>query len=311
MSKSNCVVCNQEFIKNKYSPKQIYCSKVCQKSGTKLNSVRTIFGNCKFCGNDIFRKGGKYCSMNCKARFQSSNLNPARKRKLLKCKMCDTEFEVMNYMKDITLFCSISCSKKFNNINSTPRSSKILKVCEVCETEFLSWPYRINNIFCSQKCHYSVNNIEKICKGCDSKFTTSTYKNKLFCSKKCSVKYYGPSSIENFIYDYIKTQFNLISITRQKIIKTKNNSYVVDFLLSNNIILEVFGDYWHCNPNLYQSDYYHKQIKKYAFEIWKQDNIKIQNLRDEGFKVFVLWENSNNKDDLIVELVNILKNINI
>lgn len=66
--------------------------------------------------------------------------------------------------------------------------------------------------------------------------------------------------------------------------------YNVDIKYGNNII-EYFGDYWHCNPNKYKSDYYHKLIKMTAQEIWDKDNKKIKWLEDKGFNVKIVWEN--------------------
>lgn len=57
-----------------------------------------------------------------------------------------------------------------------------------------------------------------------------------------------------------------------------------------NEIIECFGDYWHCNPNLYKKDFYHKRVHKTAKEIWEQDKIRIENLEKLDYSVKIIWE---------------------
>lgn len=72
-------------------------------------------------------------------------------------------------------------------------------------------------------------------------------------------------------------------------ISFKNNEllydkFFVDFLLDNNFIIEVFGDYWHANPKIYNqlNEHQSKQIKK--------DRARLSYLNKCGRKVLVLWE---------------------
>ena len=37
------------------------------------------------------------------------------------------------------------------------------------------------------------------------------------------------------------------------------------------VIVEYFGDYWHCNPAVYKKDFYNRSIKKTAAEKWSAD----------------------------------------
>lgn len=62
------------------------------------------------------------------------------------------------------------------------------------------------------------------------------------------------------------------------------------FIPSENRIVEYYGDYWHCNPKKYKKDYYHTQIHKTASEIWEFDNNRIQQLKDAGYMVDIIWE---------------------
>lgn len=40
------------------------------------------------------------------------------------------------------------------------------------------------------------------------------------------------------------------------------------------VVIEYFGDYWHCNPAIYGKDFYNKSIKKTAAEKWEADKIR-------------------------------------
>jgi hypothetical protein len=55
--------------------------------------------------------------------------------------------------------------------------------------------------------------------------------------------------------------------------------YFFDFLIKGSKkIIEFNGDFWHCNPNLYESNYHHLVKKKFASEIWEEDQLKINTL---------------------------------
>jgi very-short-patch-repair endonuclease len=69
----------------------------------------------------------------------------------------------------------------------------------------------------------------------------------------------------------------------------KVNRYTVDFL-RNDTIVEVYGDYWHCNPLLYPADYYNKSIEMLAAEKWQCDNKRTNELISLGYNVIIIWE---------------------
>lgn len=72
--------------------------------------------------------------------------------------------------------------------------------------------------------------------------------------------------------------------------------YVVDFVNnSKKIIIEVNGDYWHCNPDKYKADYYHQGKRLTAQQIWDYDLNRQIYLEELGYKVFIIWENKINQ----------------
>lgn len=69
--------------------------------------------------------------------------------------------------------------------------------------------------------------------------------------------------------------------------------YVVDEVnYDKKIIIEVYGDYWHCNPLFYQSGdiVSFPGRKSTAQEIWDRDMERERILSKFGYKVIVVWE---------------------
>jgi hypothetical protein len=67
--------------------------------------------------------------------------------------------------------------------------------------------------------------------------------------------------------------------------------YIPDIVIENKkIIIECFGDYWHCNPNWYSPSFFHEVIKKTAKEIQEKDAKKLEYYKTKGFDVLVIWE---------------------
>ena len=73
-------------------------------------------------------------------------------------------------------------------------------------------------------------------------------------------------------------------------------SYQVDtkicdiFIPKFNLIIEYFGDYWHCNPEKYSPDYFNKKKSLTAKEIWDYDKMKLELIKSYGYNLEVIWE---------------------
>lgn len=75
--------------------------------------------------------------------------------------------------------------------------------------------------------------------------------------------------------------------------------YIPDIVLEDvKLIIECFGDYWHCNPIKYKPEFFHEVIKKTAKEIQEKDNRKLEYYKSKGFDILIIWEYdwNNNKD---------------
>jgi len=54
--------------------------------------------------------------------------------------------------------------------------------------------------------------------------------------------------------------------------------------------IEFNGDYWHCNPRMYNSNYRHPHVGMNAKEIWDRDERKLRTLKEQGYNIKVVWE---------------------
>ena len=91
---------------------------------------------------------------------------------------------------------------------------------------------------------------------------------------------------------------------RKSTIKINGKWFYPDIRIDKNIIIEFYGDYWHANPKIFKSnDVIHHNLK--AKKIWNNDKERIKILKENGFKVSIVWQNKyqNNKEKIINDLI--------
>lgn len=158
------------------------------------------------------------------------------------------------------------------------------------------------NWFLERGCHYSAVTMTMQDKfGVDNLFYSDEWQIKN--SRELS---FGISKIEQEVTDYIVefleenyskeskysmyygAEVNQASIQDLK----RRRTYRVDFLNEKlKIIIDFNGNYWHCNPEMFDSDYYHQHKKMLAKDIWEQDKIRVESLeRITGFRHLTIWE---------------------
>ncbi len=99
------------------------------------------------------------------------------------------------------------------------------------------------------------------------------------------------SSLETRIFNILNTWKSI-----RKDFDFKSHFYIgrrnYDFLINNNVVLEVQGDYWYCNPKKYKSDDIFEFTNGIfiASDVWKKDEEKQSLALDQGYKVVYIWE---------------------
>lgn len=114
---------------------------------------------------------------------------------------------------------------------------------------------------------------------------------------------YFQSKLQNNIYQDLLKYINKNDIyTEYYIFDNKlNKGFSFDIKYKNKII-EVQGDFWHCNPKFFEENFYNKAIKLTAKEIWERDNIKNNVATSNGFEVYYIWEDDyNNHPELEIQ----------
>jgi len=104
----------------------------------------------------------------------------------------------------------------------------------------------------------------------------------------------GRSPSSKFANSIIKELCEYLKIEipqKEKWIKNKETqkAYSYDFTYNKKII-EFNGDYWHCNPKLYEADYFNKNKSLTATEIWEYDKEKVKTAEMYGYQVLIVWE---------------------
>ena len=93
-------------------------------------------------------------------------------------------------------------------------------------------------------------------------------------------------------------------------LRDKNNYYFYDFVdTKRKKVIEFNGDDFHANPKTYSENCIPlKFINKQAIDIWKSDEIKINRIIQEGYKVLIIWESDykSNKNKVINDCIEFL-----
>lgn len=174
------------------------------------------------------------------------------------------------------------------------------------------------NWFLERGCHYSAVTMTMQDKfGVDNLFYS--YEWQLDNSKKLSV---GISKVEVEFIIYVNeligelypnfskySEYNGCEINREGINDYEGKKlYIPDFINRKlKLFIEFNGDYWHCNPDIFDDNYYNSHKKMTAKEIWKKDlyrNKRIEKLT--GCRGLIVWENDWNRKK--EEIKNVIKN---
>lgn len=177
-----------------------------------------------------------------------------------------------------------TCIKKYGKINALSRGT----VCYYKRDKTVKERYNVDNIF-QNKAIIKKSLITKI-----KKYGTAgrlSGFNKVSKIQKKIEKILKELNIEFKLEKAIFSKFNK---HLQKIY-----SPVVDILLTNkNIVIEIYGDYWHGNPKIYRKEDLIRKFEGYTKveDIWKFDDIRKKQIESFNYEVIILWEYDINND---------------
>ena len=141
---------------------------------------------------------------------------------------------------------------------------------------------------------YGTNNLERYIDRFGKEEGTKRFTERLksWANKMKDLSAHGCSQKElDFIQTIIST-FNLEQKDCQYRGQYSSLRYVgnlPDFIYKNSKVIEFYGDYWHCNPKLYDNEFVNKagySVKSRA----QKDAIRNKTLTDNGYEVLVIWE---------------------
>ena len=120
------------------------------------------------------------------------------------------------------------------------------------------------------------------------------------------------SKINKEIFDILKKN-NVVFEIEFKIKNPKALYYSYDILLENKKIIEIYGDYWHGNPRIYNSEdiILKGSSKEYLVkEKWEKDRIKNNFAKKRKYQILIIWEYDlkNNRQKTIRKILNYAKN---
>lgn len=236
------------------------------------------------------------------------------------CAWCQTVFERRANEKPaefkLRATCCHDCARKTASANRKGKRwteemktrNLVLRSCEVCEKQFYAKPCEIKKgaaRCCSVRCANAIRPkkppvelVTFVCEVCGQSFMRPRKASEMFrsrgrsygryCSRKCMnpemtvrAKTKHPTSIESAVYDALNT----LRIAHEP--QTKIGFNVVDtYVPSLRLVIEVQGDYWHCNPVKYPAGPINEiQRKRIA-----SDKGLATYLRNHGYDLVVVWE---------------------
>lgn len=236
---------------------------------------------CENCGMIVYKTKTEYnkykhhyCSNKCQKEKQSKAIYEDRK-----CEYCGKSFHIRK--KHNKRFCCVECQNKWQTTNignKNPKYNRIKYCCDHCGKEIYlieANMKRYKSHFCSSECRkkwYSkvwsqtpewkdVSRKRAVKQKIDMP-TTLTKPHKMICSllKKMNIDYVIEYPVEYYSIDiYIKKY---------------------------NLMIEIMGDFWHCNPTVYDKPQHDVQFQRIPKDYCKHNYV----LDNYSIEILYLWE---------------------
>lgn len=281
--------------------KKSYCSKECSNKAKYTG----YYIKCDNCGKEFYRRkyhidrqdklnGNHFCSVECEFEYKHKEAIEIRV-----CEICGKEFECKKTSKQ--RFCSIECQGKWQSTQIgklNPRYKHLENSC----------------LWCGNKYMVKRNRVEKGITNFCSVLCRQEYYRHILCKEQKYIDIHRKCALDNLerqIYSKINSEPQRIldSLLDENNIEYyreyRTRYYSIDnYLPDYNLMIEVMGDFWHCNPCIYRKAKYEMQIKGTKRDKEKHDYI----LKEYGIEILYLWENDLKRNpkrclDLIMEYI--------
>ena len=306
--RKNCIICNKEF---DLSLGQYFRIKCCsEKCGRKLNQnnkkikrqKNSITIECDYCGRELSLSKRKlklsekhFCNKTCQNKY-SKDIH----REVRHCEICGESFVTLK--SKVQKYCSVPCSKIAYSQNYSGENhwayNRIITNCNWCDKEITinqSDNKRSENHFCDKECYKQW--FAKICS------QTDEFRNR---SRENTLKMLSNGTINT---TNTSIQIKINDILNNLNIKYENEKiygyYSIDNYLNDyNLLIEVQGDYFHCNPQLFNEIIYEMQLGRVYNDRTKNKFLKNQ----YKVNILYLWEKDINErlevcEKLILEYI--------
>lgn len=286
MKTKNCILCNQEFSANVNNQK--LCSDNC----------RTEFGRLK--------EKNRYAK------------NFASSRKEAVCITCEKKFEYhFRLDRGDRKFCSRSCASKHylkqGNFESwrtrtNEKCGKYLSCINPGCKILVYVPPRLAKLdkgkLCSFECEKSY--FSQLFKGDKNPFYGKklSYESKVKQKETLQSHYPGVTNAFSLakkrtktkpqiaLFEYLSKKYLSHNFELEKRLNEGSKEFYGDIVsFTYKIVIEFNGDYWHCNPLKYDSNFFHHVKKMRACDIWHQDAKRLETISSFGYRILVIWEN--------------------
>ncbi len=281
-----CIICNQEFVANANNQK--LCSVKCRSEFSHLKE---------------------------KKRYSESF---ASSRKEAVCVTCENKFEYhFRKDRDERKFCGKSCASKYHVHHGTFESwrtrtnekrGKHTKCINPGCDNLVYVPPRLikanKGKLCSFDCEKSY--FSQLFKGDKNPFYGKKLSYESKVKQKETLQSHYPDITNAFslakkrtktkpqikIFEHLSKKFPSFNFELEKRLNEGAKEFYGDMVsFTHKIVIEFNGDYWHCNPLKYDSNFFHHIKKMTAYDIWCQDAKRLETISSFGYTILVIWEN--------------------
>ena len=254
----SCLICDRNFETMKCLSSHVIAHKITSR---KYKELFKLLGSCEVCGKEINAENKSKRCNSCRDRTGSNN-------------PFFNKHHTDKTKKDLSIKCSIGSKEKWKDENY--RSRVVKEMHKPRGDEFKIGQSKRTSKWWKEHPEGKESRSISMKKSWDEGLITKN----------------GYSSNTSNLEKKFLKGLKLINSSFEKgTIKINKKWYFPDVIDDQRkLIIEYFGDFYHCNPTIYQEDYFNPKIKKTAKEIWDLDKIRIEKLQNNGYTVIIIWE---------------------